>query len=166
MAIASNQGRMLLSHNFDLYHNELPKLNKQQFAQIFIEGLKEQQQITCSPIENPHWIVEIIYPSEEISARQIGEQCSQILLQARQSQKPTSQKMPDILVLGGKKTTPAMGTSPTSLQPGEWGVDVVETADEQTFLQSIKWEEMIAQKPAENIFEIILKSEKTSGGEK
>lgn len=157
MSDASNQGRMLLSHNFDLYNNELPKLTKEQFAQIFIEGFKAQQQITCSLIDNPHWLVEIIYPHEEMSAQQLGEQCSQILLQARQSQKLASQKMPDILILGGKKTTPAMGTSPTSLQPGEWGVDVVETAEEQIFLQAIKWEEMIVQKPVENIFKITVK---------
>lgn len=86
MAIASNQGRMLLSHNFDLYNNELPKLTKEQFAQIFIEGFKAKDKITCSLIDNPHWLVEIIYPSEEMSAQQLCEQCSQILLQARQSQ--------------------------------------------------------------------------------
>ncbi len=158
MAISSTPGRILLSHNFDLYNNELPKLNKEQFAQIFIEGLKEQKNIICTLIDNPHWIVEIIYPTEEISPQQIGEQCSQILLRSRQSQKPVTHTIPDILVLGGKKTTPAMGTSPTSLQPGEWGVDVVETADEQTFLESIKWEEMIAPKPPESIFKITIRN--------
>ena len=103
MAIASKQGRMLLSHNFDLYNNELPQLTKEQFAHIFIEGLKEQNQITCNLIDNPHWIVEIIYPTEEISPQQLGQQCSQILLQARQSQKSATTKipMPQILSLGG-----------------------------------------------------------------
>lgn len=155
MAIASATGRMLLSHNYDLYRKELPILSKEQFAQIFIDGFKEQQ-ITCSLIDNPHWIVEILYPTEEFSPKQIGKKCSQILVSVRQQQKSQSSKMPDVLVLGGVKTTPARGTSPTSLKPGEWGVDVVETADHETFLASIKWQEMTAQKPPDSIFQIIL----------
>ncbi|MGL5794682.1 MAG: DUF2656 family protein [Waterburya sp.] len=43
-------GRMLLSHNFHLNNNELPAFNREEFAQVFIDGLKEQNQISCSLI--------------------------------------------------------------------------------------------------------------------
>lgn len=147
---------MLLSHNFDLYNNELPPLNKKQFAQIFIDGLKEQNNLNCNLIENPHWIVEIIFPTNEFSAAEVGEKCGYILKEAREQQRSENNKMPDILILGGKKTTPALGNSPTSLQIGEWGVDVVETAAADIFLSSIRWETTISSKPIDSIFKIEL----------
>jgi hypothetical protein len=146
-------GRMLLSQNFDLYDNLIPAMNREEFAKLFIDGLKEKN-LTCNAIDNPHWAVEIIFPPGEFSAREIGEQCGRILLEMRKSQ--NNPKMPDILILGGKKTTPAIGISPTSLQPGEWGVDVVETAVAETFLASIDWNERSSQQPVENIFKIEL----------
>jgi hypothetical protein len=52
------------------------------------------------------------------------------------------------------KTTPPTSDSPAALQPGNWGVDVVETQDGAEFLRSIDWDKMIADKPPENIFRI------------
>lgn len=147
-------GRMLLSHNFNLYDNIIPAMNREQFARVFIDGLQGQNNITCSLIENPHWIVEIIFPTEQFSAQQIGEKCGHILAEKRKSQ--NNPKMPNILVLGGKKTTPALGNSPTSLQPGEWGVDIVETAASETFLASINWDKLSSQKPVDDVFKIEL----------
>ncbi len=149
-----SKGRMLLSHNFNLYDNVIPAMNRKQFAQVFIEGFRGQDKIACSLIDNPHWIVEIIFPTEQFSAQQIGDKCGHILAAKRKSQ--NNPKMPHILVLGGKKTTPAMGNSPTSLQPGEWGVDVVETAAAEVFLASINWDELSSQKPIDNVFKIEL----------
>ena len=147
-----SKGRMLLSHNFNLYDNVIPAMNREEFTQVFIAGFQEQDNITCNLIDNPHWIVEIIFPKEQFSAQQIGDKCGRILVEKRKTQ--NNPKMPHILVLGGKKTTPATGNSPTSLQPGEWGVDVVETATAQTFLASINWDELSSQKPIDNVFKI------------
>ena len=150
-------GRMLLSHNFNLYDNVIPAMNREQFAQVFIEGFQEQDNISCSLIENPHWIVEIIFPIEQFSAQQIGVKCGHILADKRKSQ--NNPKIPNILILGGKKTSPAVGNSPTSLQPGEWGIDVVETESTEAFLTSINWEELSSQRPIDNVFKIELISE-------
>ena len=150
------KGRMLLSHNFNLSQGELRVLSREEFAQVFINGLQSQDNIDCSLIDNPHWVVEILFPTAEFSAEEIGKICGQILSGQRQLQKSDHQVMPDILVLGGKKTTPAMANSPTSLQPGEWGVDVVETPCAQTFLSTLQWEVMISQKPIDSIFKIEL----------
>ena len=149
-------GRILLSHNFNLSNNELPALSREEFAQVFIDGLREQTNVTCTLIENPHWVVEIIFPSQEFSAPEIGKICGDILVNQRKSQKADSKLTTDTLILGGKKTTPATSTSPTSLQPGEWGVDVVETAQADVFLTAINWETLTASKSSDDIFRIEL----------
>ena len=143
---------MLLSHNFNLTNNELPALNREEFARVFIDGLKDKANISCSYIKNPHWVVEIIFPTDEYEAKAVGQMCGDILIAKRESQ--TESITTDTLILGGKKTTPATSMSPTSLKPGEWGVDVVETAKADIFLQSINWNALTADKPSDGIFRI------------
>ena len=149
-------GRMLLAHNFNLSEYEFPPLNRQEFAQIFIDGLKSHDNISCSLIDNHHWVVEILFPTDNFMPKEIGEICGQILLNKRQKQKSDNPITHDILILAGKKTSPAISTSPTSLQPGEWGVDVVETNSAETFLAAIEWELKTSQRPKENIFKVEL----------
>ena len=60
-------GRMLLAHNFNLSEEELSPLSREEFARVFIEGLQSQNNINCSLIDNPHWVVEIIFPTTEFS---------------------------------------------------------------------------------------------------
>ena len=153
----STTGRMLLSHNFELKDNIFPQLSREEFAQVFIDGFQNDKKIACSLIENPHWMVEILFPSDEFSPDKIGQLCAKILEQKRNSQKPDNVKMPDILILGGKKTTPPLNDSPTSLQPGEWGVDVVETASADSFLTALNWDERVKDKPIDRVFKIEIK---------
>ena len=150
-------GRMLLSHNFDLQDSKFPQLSREEFAQVFIDGFQDDKNIACSLIDNPHWMVEIIFPKDKFSADRIGQFCANILEQKRKSQKPDNVKLPDILILGGKKTTPPLNDSPTSLQPGEWGVDVVETASADSFLTALNWYARVEQKPIDSIFKIEIK---------
>ena len=147
-------GRMLLSHNFNLRNNELPALVREDFAGVFIDGLQGKENIQCNYIQNPHWVVEILYPTEEFEAKEIGRMCGEILTSKRKSQQSDSKLPTDTLILGGRKTSPATSMSPTSLKSGEWGVDVVETAQAEVFLQDIAWEKMIADKPSDGIFKI------------
>ncbi|MEM9273349.1 MAG: DUF2656 domain-containing protein [Cyanobacteria bacterium P01_F01_bin.143] len=152
----STTGRMLLSHNFDLYDQIFDKLTEEEFAQVFIDALNSQDNIEVSFINNPHWNVEILFSTSEFAPQKIGELCAQALKQRRLQEKPETAKLPNILILAGKKTTPPLSSNPTSLQPGEWGVDVVETASVSTFLTAIRWEERIYTRPVENIFKIEL----------
>jgi Protein of unknown function (DUF2656) len=147
-------GRMLLSHNFNLRNNELPALEREKFAQVFIDELQGKDSIECSLIENPHWVVEILFPTDKFEPKEIGQMCGEILTSKRKSQQSDSKFTTDTLILGGKKTTPATSMSPTSLQIGEWGVDVVETIAAKIFLQEIAWSKMTADKPGDSIFKI------------
>lgn len=144
---------MLLSHNFNLRNDELPALEREKFAQVFIDGL-EKKDVKCSFIQNPHWIVEIIFAQDKFEPKEIGQICGEILTSHRKSQLPDSKLTIDILILGGMKTTPATTMSPSSLQIGDWGVDVVETIQAQEFLKEIAWGKMIAGKPSDGIFKI------------
>ena len=152
----STKGRMLLSHNFDLYDKIFYELTREEFAQVFIDALNSKENIEVNLIDNPHWNVEILFSPAELSPQKIGELCAKALKQERLQEKPETAKLPNILILAGKKTTPPISSSPTSLQPGEWGVDVVETASVSTFLTAIRWEERIYTRPVEDIFKIEL----------
>ncbi|MEM6837712.1 MAG: DUF2656 domain-containing protein [Cyanobacteria bacterium P01_C01_bin.120] len=150
-----NSCRMLLSHNFTVSTGVVPALSAKEFANVFQAGLKAQDSLQCSPINHPHWRVEIRFPSAQFLPSEVGELCGQALAANRRSQQP-AQPIPTILVLGGLKTTPATSSTPGTLQSGEWGVDVVETTSAAAFLQSINWEATIAQRPADSVFQIAI----------
>ncbi|MBW4470583.1 MAG: DUF2656 domain-containing protein [Stenomitos rutilans HA7619-LM2] len=144
---------MLLSHNFDVLPDTIPALSRQEFAAVFQVGLSEQDHLQCRMINHPHWIVEIQFPPNQFLPSQVGALCAKALAEKRRSQQ-LSAAFPEILVLGGIKTTPPTTNSPEALQPGEWGVDVVETRSREAFLQGIGWDATIAQKPIESVFKI------------
>ncbi len=153
---------MLLSHNFDISPDVLPALSREEFAQVFQAGLGDQPNLHCRLINHPHWTVEILFATPEFSAQQVGELCAQALaevrtLDAKRSPQITSGANPDILVLGGLKTTSPTSASPDALQPGEWGVDVVETPSGDAFLRGIAWETTMAQRPPDSIFKVTRK---------
>jgi hypothetical protein len=147
----TSRGRMLLSHNFDVSPDLFTALSREEFTAVFAEGLSAQKSLQGRMVDNPHWIVEILFSTDEFSPEQVGALCAQALAQKRRMQQGT---IPDILVLGGLKTTPPTSNSPDALQPGNWGVDVVETQSAEAFLQSIDWDGTIAQRPADSVFKV------------
>ncbi len=140
---------MLLSHNFNISSDVVPALSRPEFTAIFTAGLGST--IQCQILDNPHWIVEVLFPANLFSPQQVGEKCAGALINYRQQSNQLTEKL-EILILGGLKTTPPTSDSPAALQPGNWGVDVVETSSGKEFLSSIEWDKMIADKPPENIF--------------
>jgi Protein of unknown function (DUF2656) len=145
-----SRGRMLLSHNFALSKSDVHPLNREQFAAVFSQGLTGQTGIDCSPIDNPHWIVEVRYDTGQYSPQDIGQRCADTLATYRRTDKKEDFY---IMALGGEKTTPAT-SGPPSLQPGEWGVDVVETASPEEFLAELNWDKLAGAKPSSEIFRI------------
>ncbi|MEL6940209.1 MAG: DUF2656 family protein [Cyanobacteria bacterium J06598_1] len=144
------KGRMLLSHNFALLEGEVHPLNREEFAEVFIQALSDQAGMECALIDNPHWIVEVKYDAEKYAPADVGQQCADTLATYRKSH---NKKDFTVMALGGVKNTPATSPSP-SLQTGEWGVDVVEALDPKEFLEEINWEMLSGAKPAEDIFRI------------
>lgn len=151
------QGRLLLSHNFNVSPDLVPALSREEFAQVFQAGLAGQDSLQCRLVDHPHWVVEIRFSEETLSPTQVGELCARALADKRRSQQVSTDVFPEILILGGIKTTPATSDSPDALQPGNWGVDVVETPSGEAFLQTIAWEATIAQKTPDSIFKVAWK---------
>jgi Protein of unknown function (DUF2656) len=148
---------MLLSHNFDVSGDIVPALSREEFAGVFKSGLSVYEHLQCRLVNHPHWTVEILFPTNEFSPQQVGKLCFHALAEKRQSQQLNADNIPEILVLGGIKTTPPTSDSPDALQTGNWGVDVVETRSGEAFLQAIAWDATIAQKPAESVFKVELR---------
>jgi Protein of unknown function (DUF2656) len=145
---------MLLSHNFDISPDVVPALSREEFFEVFRSGLGSDLNLQCRLLEHAHWTVEILFATPEFSAPQVGEHCAQALVDVRSHQLMSDLK-PDILILGGLKTTPPTSDSPDALQPGEWGVDVVETRSSDAFLAGIVWDATVAQRPAQSIFKVV-----------
>ena len=149
-------GRMLLSHNFNLSPDYAPVLSREEFAQVFIVGMGDDERCKIRFIEHPHWIVEVLFAAESLTPQQVGTLCAGILAKSRglasaEHVSPTQSPF-EVLVLGGVKTTPATSDAPDALQPGNWGVDVVETPSGETFLQSLNWDAMVSQKSEDQTF--------------
>jgi hypothetical protein len=151
--IDSQTGRMLLSHNFDLADKTFA-LNREEFTQVFINELAQYSDVSCSQIDHPHWIVEIIFSNQKYSPSQIGIFCAHGLETKRKSQISTDDRFPDILILGGRKTTPPLSDAVNALQPNQWGVDVVETHSAEIFLAAMEWEEKTAGKTPDDVFKV------------
>ena len=147
--------RMLLSHNFALQPERLSLLSTSEFAEVFIAGLSNYTQISCRPLEHPHWLVEIVFPTSDFSPPAIGSLCAEALINKRLSEVSDSAALPQVLILGGLKTTPATNDNPTALQIDQWGVDVVETESAQSFLESIGWDSLIAGKKPAEVFKLV-----------
>ncbi len=147
----NSKSRLLLSHNFTLIESEVHPLNREEFADVFIKGLSSKSSVDCALIENPHWVVEVNYDTDEYSPTDVGQMCADALAAYRENS--TDERSFTIMALGGVKDTPSTAPAP-SLQTGEWGVDVVETTEPDVFLEEINWDKLSSAKPAENVFRI------------
>jgi hypothetical protein len=99
-------------------------------------------------------MVEVLFSTDAFSPPQVGEFCAQSLVDKRMSQGKTDDFFPDILILAGLKKTPPLSSDAEALQPGEWGVDVVETQSAESFLMAMGWEEKTAGKSIEDVFKV------------
>lgn len=149
---------MLLSHNFDLGSGPIPALSREEFTAVFSDGFRDRPTLQCRAVNNPHWIVELKFDTEAWTPEQLGQLCAQLLRRHRQQQLEGNPDtlLPTVLILGGIKITPPISDSPEALQTGEWGVDVVETANGDRFLESIHWHTTISQKDPNTIFKVVL----------
>ncbi|MEM9541908.1 MAG: DUF2656 family protein [Cyanobacteria bacterium P01_E01_bin.42] len=140
-------GRMLLAHNFALTDAIAPTISRDAFAAIFLAGLGDREDIKGRALTHAHWMLEILFDSEQLEPQEVGKICAEILAATRKTQKVDAKRLYNILFLAGQKQTPVTSPDPDSLKTGEWGADVVETASIPGFLASIGWQEENDRKP-------------------
>ena len=135
----------VLSHNLQVQSDLVPALNFDQLAQALKSLSKNISSTTV--LEHPHWKLSI---STDLSPQDMAVDLVQTWLQYRGQLGHDMNHV--VLALGGRKDSQASPGAP--LQEGYWGVDLVETPDESTFLQAINWEALKAGRPEDAIFEV------------
>ena len=143
--------RLLLSHNHNIPDTLAPALSNDQFCEAFAATLTPADGWTVTSIPHPHWQCAV---TTDKPTSEVGPALVKALIAYRQTQlqaDPTYK----VLALGGLKTSPPTSDSPHALQPGEWGVDIVETIDAEAFLAEINWDTLSAARPADGIFKVI-----------
>lgn len=143
--------RLLLSHNHNISDTLAPALSNEQFCEAFASTLTSDDGWTVTAIPHPHWQCAI---ATDKPAQEIGPALVNALITYRQTQLQAAPPY-KVLALGGLKTSPPTSDSPHALQPGEWGVDMVETIDADAFLAEINWDALSAARPADGIFKVI-----------
>lgn len=142
--------RLLLSHNHNIPDTLAPALSKEQFSEAFAAALSPKDGWTVTAIPHPHWQCAI---TTDKSAQEVGPALVNALITFRQNQLQVTPAY-KVLALGGLKTSPPTSDSPHALQPGEWGVDIVETIDADAFLTAINWDALSAARPTDGIFKV------------
>ena len=147
--------RMLLSHNFDITDAAIPALSRVAFTDVFVQALEDCG--TCRLVDNAHWVVEVRFEENQFTPAQMGDRYVQALASARRSTLRGNTQFPEILALGGLKSTPPMSNSPDALQMNEWGVDIVETVNAETFLAGLGWDGTVSSRAPGTIFKSVFK---------
>ncbi|NET48094.1 MAG: DUF2656 domain-containing protein [Merismopedia sp. SIO2A8] len=143
--------RLLLSHNHNVSDATAPALSPEEFCKVFASTLPAADGWTVEAIAHPHWLCAV---TTEQSPQDVGTALVNALVTYRQTTLQTPLNYV-VLALGGLKTSPPTSNSPTALQPGEWGVDIVETPDSEAFLTEINWDTLAAARPADGVFNVM-----------
>ena len=135
----------VLSHNLQVQSDLVPALNFELLAQE-LKSLSKNISSTVV-LNHPHWKLSI---SSDLSPQDMAVDLVQTWSEYRRQRGHDMNHV--VLALGGRKDSQASPGAP--LQEGYWGVDLVETPDESTFLQAINWEALKAGRSEDAIFEV------------
>ena len=135
----------VLSHNLQVQSDLVPALDFELLAQELKSISKNISSTTV--LHHPHWKLSI---SSELTPQDMAVDLVQTWSEYRRQLGHDMNHV--VLALGGRKDSQASPGAP--LQEGYWGVDLVETPDESTFLQAINWEALKAGRPEDAIFEV------------
>ena len=135
----------VLSHNLQVQSDLVPALNFELLAQE-LKSLSKNISSTVV-LNHPHWKLSI---SSDLSPQDMAVDLVKAWCEHRRQLGHDMNHV--VLALGGRKDSQASPGAP--LQEGYWGVDMVETPDESTFLQAINWEALKAGRPEDAIFEV------------
>jgi len=135
----------VVSHNLQVRSEALPSLRPDLLAEPL--HANSQHISAAEPLEHPHWLVRI----------ESGLEASALAVELTHAWRAMRKTMGhgadhELLALGGRKDSPGMPGSP--LQPGSWGVDVVETQDGDAFLKAINWDGLKQGRPEDGVFEV------------
>ena len=138
--------QFVLSHNLQVDDPAVPALPFDMLAKALLETCDSVR--SSEALDHPHWKIKLESDATpDVLAREIAKAWRMI----RQSQGHGTAHA--VMALGGRKDSDGNPGAP--LQRGGWGVDVVETAAPDAFLQAINWAGLTAGRPADGVFEVI-----------
>jgi hypothetical protein len=135
----------VLSHNLQVESALVPTISAADLA----EGLLSSSSFfsKAEALSHPHWLVRI---ESELAVYEMAQELVKAWKQHRLIQKHNVNH--HWIALGGRKDTAGSPGSP--LVQGSWGVDVVECANPDAFLDSINWNALKAGRPSDAVFEV------------
>ena len=135
----------LISHNLQVNSENVPPFDLNQLSKGLQRKANSVQSIDL--LGHPHWLMSI---TSSLSPQELAVELVEAWIQLRAELGHQANHV--VLALGGRKDSDATPGSP--LQKGFWGVDVVETIDQATFLNAINWESLKGNRPVESVFEV------------
>lgn len=138
--------RFLLSHNLQISSDILPIVSSEYIATALTSTLPDD--IAVSTVQHGHWIIQVDSALEPVELARLILSSWRLM---RSNDLESSEYQ--LLALGGRKDS--LATSGALLQLGDWGVDLVETAEIDSFLASINWPALKSGRPTDSIFEIM-----------
>lgn len=138
--------RFLLSHNLQISHELLPILNSSQIASALASTLPNGTNVI--PVDHPHWLIQVDSGLDPIAL-------AELILSSWRCMRSTCPEPSEyqLLALGGRKD--CLASAGALLQEGDWGVDLVETAQTEAFMASINWTALKSGRPQDSVFEIV-----------
>ena len=135
----------VLSHNLQINSPLAPAITANDLAKGLMRSSTEFT--SSDPLEHPHWLVKL---ESNLTVNDMATELLRAWKTFRLSQGQSVDHT--FLAVGGRKDSAALPNSP--LQIGYWGVDFVECADRDGFLQSINWDALKSARKADAVFEI------------
>lgn len=135
----------VLSHNLQLNSPLTPAYSAQDLAKGLMDSSSDFS--SADPLDHPHWLVRL---ESALSVNDMANELVRAWKAFRLNQGHSSDHT--FLALGGRKDSAALPNAP--LQLGYWGVDFVECANPNVFLESINWDALKSARPIDAVFEI------------
>ena len=135
----------VVSHYLQVEGPDVPSLTARELAAGLQNHSTTFKQVEV--LDHPHWLIRV---ESDAEAKTLGEELIRTWRAYRRARGHSERHV--LLALGGRKDTPTSPGSPLNI--GQWGVDVVETTDAESFLTSIGWEALKQGRPSNGVFEL------------
>ena len=141
--------RFVVSHNLQVNSKNVPVIGQKVLAEGLLYGNDLINSVDA--IEHPHWVLSM---KSDLAPLDMANDLVRSWKNLRAQLGHDTNHI--ILALGGRKDSQSKIGSP--LQEGDWGVDLIETIDEKSFLESIGWDELKSGRPSDSVFEVVLRT--------
>ena len=136
----------VLSHNLQVQDPNVPAFDFTELAAGLLDHCSSVS--SAEALTHPHWKVKL---ESSLDAESLARELTSGWRALRAARGHDLKHV--VMALGGRKDSSGLPGAP--LQEGGWGVDVVETAEEEEFLKAINWTGLTAGRPEDAVFAVV-----------